>query len=71
MVLSLCVDGDVSRDLLSCCSDTGPVEGDMRCSRFVGDSLIGTCFGDSRLTSCPLGDFTGEWVLFDGNLLLK
>lgn len=40
-------------------------------SLFTGDSLVGTCFGDSLLASCPRGDLTGDWVVFPGNLLLK
>ena len=40
-------------------------------SLFTGDSLVGTCLGDSLLASCPRGDLTGDWVVFPGNLLLK
>ena len=40
-------------------------------SLFTGDSLVGTCLGDSLLASCPRGDFSGDWLVFAGNLLLK
>ena len=75
VTLSLCVGVTVpssllSCGLLSCWCDMGAVEGDMR-SLFTGDSLVGTCLGDSLLASSPRGDFTGDWLVFPGNLLLK
>lgn len=75
VTLSLCVGVAVpssllSSGLLSCWCDMGAVEGDMR-SLFTGDSLVGTCLGDSLLASCPRGDFTGDWLVFPRNLLLK
>ena len=75
VALSLCVGVAVpssllSCGLLSCWSDMGAVEGDMR-SLFTGDSLVGACLGDSLLASCPRGDFSGDWLVFPGNLLLK
>lgn len=75
VALSLCVGVAVpssllSCGLLSCWCDIGAVEGDMR-SLFTGDSLVGTCLGDSLLASCPRGDFSGDWLVFPGNLLLK
>ena len=75
VTFSLCVGVAVlssllSDGLLSCCNEVGAAEGDMR-SLLTGDSLLGTCFGDSLLTSCPLGDLTGDWLFFAGNLLLK
>ena len=48
----------------------GVADGDMR-SLFTGDSLVGTCLGDSLFISCPRDDLTGDWVVLAGNLLLK
>lgn len=75
LALSRCVGVAVpssllSCGLLSCWCDIGAVEGDMR-SLFTGDSLVGICLGDSLLASCPRGDFSGDWLVFAGNLLLK
>ena len=48
----------------------GAAEGDIR-SLLTGDSLVGTCLGDSLFISCPRGDLSGDWVALVGNLLLK
>lgn len=38
---------------------------------FIGDFFVGICLGDFFLVFCLCGDFSGDWLVFVGNLFLK